>query len=42
MLNHENRAAVGSALDLEVKMFAELLNTEATQEIFKSFLNKKR
>jgi enoyl-CoA hydratase/carnithine racemase len=42
MLNHANRAAVGSALDLEVKMFAELLNTEATQEIFKSFLNKKR
>jgi enoyl-CoA hydratase/carnithine racemase len=42
MLNRNTRDTVQGALDHEVRMFADLLNTEATQEIFKAFLDKKR
>lgn len=40
MLARDNKAAVQAALDDEVRNFAELINSEATQAIFKSFLNK--
>lgn len=40
MLARDDKATVQNALDDEVRNFAELINSEATQEIFKSFLNK--
>ncbi len=40
MLTRDNKAAVQAALDDEVQNFAELINSDATQKIFKSFLNK--
>lgn len=40
MLARDDKAAVQAALDDEVRNFAELINSDATQAIFKSFLNK--
>ncbi len=40
MLARDDKAAVQAALDDEVRNFAALINSEATQAIFKSFLNK--
>lgn len=40
LLRRHGEAALTSALDAEVRAFADLLNTEDTQRIFKAFLEK--
>lgn len=40
LLRDVEQAEVMNALDVEVRAFADLLNTEETQKIFKSFLEK--
>lgn len=42
LLRRSQEAAVMGALDAEVRAFADLLNTEDTQRIFKAFLEKNR
>jgi enoyl-CoA hydratase/carnithine racemase len=42
LLRDAQQAAVMQALDVEVRAFADLLNTEETQRIFQSFLEKTR
>ena len=40
MLSRDAKACVQNALDDEVRNFAQLINSEATQQIFRSFLDK--
>ncbi|MDW5444901.1 enoyl-CoA hydratase/isomerase family protein [Polaromonas sp. SM01] len=42
MLRETSQAQVTQAFDLEVRAFADLLNTDETQQIFKKFLDKAR
>lgn len=42
LLRDDQQAGVMAALDVEVRAFADLLNTDETQQIFKAFLEKAR